>query len=147
MMQLVQRRKTNLINGVKYTNNTMRKMDSRRLKAFAIGVAIGVVLALWVHHRQNNQGAQHSVDIFQYFFHKPISGVSNVMSYVGANYDFAYARWLKRLFSAQSIPLDPDEHRYRNGSSSHDGKAPDATSSIGTSLNNCITCTAVMKVS
>ena len=122
----------------------MRRTDSYRLKVFAIGVAIGVILALWVHHRQNEQGAQHSVDIFQYFFHKPISSASNVISYVGATYDFAYAKWLKGLFDAQSVPLDPDGNRYRNVSTS---QAANSTSSIGTPLNNCITCTMVMKAS
>ena len=95
-------------------------LNSRHLLVFMVGVFIGVTLALILHHYQSGSmtsssdgTSQDGVDIFEYFFKKPISKVASMLTYVNAQYNFSYENWLERIFGAHSISLDPDTHRYQ----------------------------------
>ena len=68
-------------------------LNSRHLLVFMVGVFIGVTLALILHHYQSGSmtsssdgTSQHSVDIFEYFFKKPISKVASILTYANAKY-------------------------------------------------------------
>ena len=94
-----------------------RSLDSRRLLVFFVGVFIGVTLALLLHHYQSGSTSssgsrQHSINIFEYFFDRPLETTSNILNYINAKYNFTYENWLEHMFGGYSIQLDPDKHRY-----------------------------------
>ena len=97
----------------------IRTFDSRRLLVFFIGVFIGVTLALILHHYQSDSNSssgsgsrQHSINIFEYLFNKPLAKTSNILNYVNAKYNFLYETWLQQTFGGVSQQVDPDEYRY-----------------------------------
>ena len=96
-----------------------RSFDSRRLLIFFIGVFIGVTLALILHHYQSDSTSsygsgsrQHSINIFEYLFNKPLSETSSIVNYLNAKYNYSYKSWLHQVFGGISQQLDPDKHRY-----------------------------------
>ena len=97
-----------------------RSFDSRRVLVFTTGVFIGVTLALMLHHYQTGSTSpfgegpnQQSIDIFQYFFHKPIVQTAKLVTYANSKYNFSYENWLNQLFGGYSFHIDPDKHRYK----------------------------------
>ena len=96
-----------------------RSLDSRRLLVFFVGVFIGVTLALVLHHYQagsmsssGSGSSQHSINIFEYLFQKPLAKTSSILNYINAKYNYSYENWLKQMFGGNSVQLNPDSNRY-----------------------------------
>lgn len=86
------------------------------LTVFAIGVLIGVALAITVHHASDMSTYQTS--LWQYF--APSSGggtgLKRFISYLdGSNYNFRFEKWLYTVFGGVSVNQDPDAYRYTEG--------------------------------
>jgi len=80
---------------------------------FAIGVLIGVTLAVWVHHSSDYRSTVYQPSLWQYLSpDKKTSG--NTLTYLQGWYDFRYEQWLSRLFGGQPEIQDPDVYRYNN---------------------------------
>ena len=80
---------------------------------FAIGVLIGVGLAVTVHHFQD--ASKYQTSLWQYYL-SPVGSNGNgrnlIKSYLDGVYDFKYEKWLSKVFGAFGQPQDPDKYRY-----------------------------------
>ena len=80
---------------------------------FAIGVLIGVGLAVTVHHFQD--ASKYQTSLWQYYL-SPVGSNSNgrnlIKSYLDGVYDFKYENWLSKVYGAFGQPQDPDKYRY-----------------------------------
>ena len=80
---------------------------------FAIGVLIGVGIAVTVHLFQD---ASKYRTFWQYHLSQVSRNSSNghnlIKSYLHEVYDFNYEIWLSKIFSALGKPQDPDKYRY-----------------------------------